>query len=88
MARSALSADVQLLSHGGFADVQVSRHACPVEHRDGMPGTTITTHPTHPTVAHSAGPAKREDNPAKIATGKRVKMHTREWKSDPLRHCL
>lgn len=24
-----------------------------------MPGTTITTHPTHPTVARNAGPAKR-----------------------------
>jgi hypothetical protein len=62
--------------HGGFADVQISRHACKhprvlpnaacfcpalglVEHRDGMASTTITTHPTHPAVAHSAGPAKR-----------------------------
>lgn len=28
VARSALIADVELLSHGGFADVQISRHAC------------------------------------------------------------
>lgn len=72
MARSALSAGVQLLSHGIFADVQISQHPCKhprvlpkaacfcaelglVGHRQGI----ITTHPTHPTVAHCAGPAKR-----------------------------
>lgn len=106
VARSALIADVELLSHGGFADVQISRHACkhprvlpnaacvcpalgPVEPRDGMPGTTIITHPTHPTHPTVTVLVQRsEDNPEKIATGKRVPVHAREWQSDPLQLCL
>lgn len=58
-------ADVQISRHACKHPRVLPNAACfcpalgPVEHRDGIPSTTIITHPTHPTVTHSAGPAKR-----------------------------